>query len=211
MRDAELIRIAPRVYHMAPVSAWPSIQALGLLSTEQLVDLYGVRGRQRESILLRTRTSSVTLRHADRPPITIRDQKPMKFLEERIEAGSSLEQYLAAINARVFFWVSRELLHRLLGAREYRDHPQVVLHVDTSRLLAAHGSHVELCRFNSGAVTQLNHPMRGHQSWIPLPDYPYNEYRRRYGAKHALTEVTVRGGVPDVHDVIVEVEFPAQP
>ena len=207
----ELIQRVPTVFHMAPATSWPSLQLHGLLSTEQLVNLYGVDDARRASILLRKRETVVTLRHPSMPEIVIRDQKPMKFIDAKIDAGSSLEMYLQAINARVFFWASRERLLRLLGAREYRDQPQVVLHVDTARLLAAHGSRVELCRFNSGAVTQANHPRRGHRSWLPVHDYPYTEYRHQYGAAHALTEVTVVGGVPDVLDLTVQVEFPAVP
>ena len=208
MDAGELIRRFPTVFHMASASAWPSIQAHGLLSTEHLVDLYQVEGSQRELILLNKRSTAVTLHHPDLPSVTVRDQKPMKYIDQKIAPDSSLEQYLAAINQRVFFWASWDRLNRLRGAREYRDQPQVVLHVDTAGLLAAHGRQVELCRLNSGAVTQVNHPARGHRSWIPVADYPYNDYRRRYGATRALTEVTVLGAVPDILDLVVDVELP---
>jgi len=106
------------------------------------------------------------------PAVVIRDQKPMKFIEEKIEPGSSLRLYLNAINARVFFWPTGNRLTRLLGAREYRGKPQVILHVDKAKLVGRHIPRVELCRFNSGAVTQKNHPPRGHLSWIPVGEYP---------------------------------------
>jgi hypothetical protein len=209
VEPTELIEKYPRLFHMASAAAWPSIQERGLLTTEQLVDQYGVTGPRRESILTRVRPTNVVLRRDPLPEVVIRDQKPMKFLDEKIEDGSTTELFLAAINARVFFWPSFERLSRLLGAQEYRHRPQVILHIDTARLLERHGGRVELCRFNSGAITQKNHPARGHRSWMPIVDYPYQEYRRRHGAARALAEVTVRGGVPDVLDVVDHVDWTA--
>lgn len=191
---------------MASAAAWPSIQMYGLLTTEQLVDLYEVSETGRASILNTKRLSAVTLERNGMPAVVIRDQKPMKFIEERIERGSSLRLYLNAINARVFFWPTRERLTRLLGAREYRDRPQVILHVETAKLVERHRSRVELCRFNSGAVTQKNHPSRGHLSWVPISEYPYDDFRRRHGRVGALAEVMVRDGVPDVLDLVSEIE-----
>ena len=117
MDAGELIRRFPTVFHMASASAWPSIQAHGLLSTEHLVDLYQVEGSQRELILLNKRSTAVTLHHPDLPSVTVRDQKPMKYIDQKIAPDSSLEQYLAAINQRVFFWASWDRLNRLRSAR----------------------------------------------------------------------------------------------
>jgi hypothetical protein len=69
-----------------------------------------------------------------------------------------------------------------------------------------HGPRIELCRLNSGAATQKNHPLRGHRCWLPIADYPYDEYRRRYGRDGALVGVTVLDAVPDILDLTNEVE-----
>ena len=206
MDAKKLIVEYPRIFHMAAGEALPSIQTHGLLTTEQLVDLYGLPDMEKEEVLYCIRRSVVTLSGEGVRKVVIRDQKPMKFLEERIEVGSSLREYLAAINARVFFWPTRERLARLVRAKEYRGQSQVILHIDTAELLARHGHRVELCRFNSGAVSHKNHPFRGHRSWVPVSDYPYDEYRRRHGRDRSLAEVTVRGGVPDVIDLVVDIE-----
>lgn len=205
MRTDQLIAEHPTVFHMASAAAWPSIRQHGLLTTAQLVDLYGLEASAREQVLSSRRAETITLRREGFPPVLIRDQKPMKFIDERIESGSSLAAYLSAINSRVFFWPTHERLLRLLRAKEYRRQPQIILRVDTSRLIERHGERIELCRFNSGAVTQKNHPSRGHRSWIPVTEYPYDDYRRRFGARGALAEVTVRDGVPDVLDLTLEV------
>ncbi|MEU4620313.1 hypothetical protein AB0G04_10100 [Actinoplanes sp. NPDC023801] len=184
----ELVVRHPRVFHTMPATAWPSVQRHGLLSTRRLIDLFGLGAAERERLLSEPRKQSTVLHAPDLPPAVIRDQKPMKFIAEKIEPGSSLAEYLTAINSRVFFWARRERLDRLRQAKEYRTDGQVVLHVDTRALVERHGRRIALCRLNSGAVTQKNHPMRGHRSWLPIADYPYEDYRRRHGRDGALVD-----------------------
>jgi hypothetical protein len=202
----ELIARHPRVFHTMSASAWPSVQRHGLLSTQRLIDLFGLDAAERDRLLGAPRRKSTELHAPGLPPAVIRDQKPMKFIAEKIDPGSSLTEYLAAINSRVFFWASAERLDRLRQAKEYRTEDQVVLHVDTRALVERHGPRVELCRLNSGAVTQKNHPLRGHRSWLPIADYPYDEYRRRHGRDGALVEVTVVDAVPDILDLTGRIE-----
>jgi hypothetical protein len=182
------------------------VQRHGLLSTQRLVDLFGLDIAERERLLSTPRKQSTVLRAPGLPPAVIRDQKPMKFVAEKIDPHSSLTEYLDAINSRVFFWASPERLDRLRHAKEYRTEDQVVLHVNTRALIGRHGPKVGLCRLNSGAVTQKNHPLRGHRSWQPIADYPYDEYRRRYGRQGALVEVTVLDAVPDILDLTDRIE-----
>ena len=202
----ELIARHPRVFHTMSATAWPSVQRHGLLSTQQLIDLFDLDTAERDRLLRAPRKQSTVLRAPGLPPAVIRDQKPMKFVAEKIDPSSSLTEYLAAINSRVFFWASAERLDRLRQAKAYRTKDQVVLHVDTRALIERHGPRIELCRLNSGAVTQKNHPMRGHRSWLPIADYPYAEYRRRYGRDSALVEVTVLDAVPDILDLTDKIE-----
>lgn len=202
----ELIARHPRVFHTMSATAWPSVQRHGLLSTQQLIDLFNLDAAERDRLLNAPRKRSTVLRAPGLPPAVIRDQKPMKFIAEKIDPDSSLAAYLAAINSRVFFWASAQRLDRLRQAKQYRTEGQVVLHVDTRALVERHGPRIELCRLNSGAVTQKNHPMRGHRSWLPIADYPYAEYRRRYGRDGALVEVTVLDAVPDILDLTHKIE-----
>nr|WP_221381987.1 hypothetical protein [Actinoplanes polyasparticus] len=206
MEVEQLIARHPRVFHTMSATAWPSVQRHGLLSTQRLIDLFGLDAAERDRLLRAPRRRSTVLRAPGMPPAVIRDQKPMKFLAEKIDRDSSLAEYLAAINSRVFFWASPERLDRLRRAKEYRTEDQVVLHVDTRALVERHGPRIELCRLNSGAVTQKNHPMRGHRSWLPIADYPYDEYRRRHGRDGALVEVTVLDAVADILDLTDEIE-----
>ncbi|WP_285560439.1 DUF7002 family protein [Actinoplanes regularis] len=202
----ELIERHPRVFHTMSAAAWPSVKRHGLQSTRRLIDLFGLDAAERDRLLSSPRRQSTVLRAPGLPPAVIRDQKPMKFIAEKIDPDSSLAEYLDAINSRVFFWASGERLERLRQAKEYRSEDQVVLHVDTRALVERHGPRIELCRLNSGAVTQKNHPVRGHRSWLPIADYPYDEYRRRHGRDGALVEVTVLDAVPDILDLIDRIE-----
>jgi hypothetical protein len=202
----ELMARHPRVFHTMSATAWPSVQRHGLLSTQKLINLFGLDAAERDRLLNAPRQQSPVLRAPGLPPAIIRDQKPMKFIAEKIDPDSSLTEYLAAINSRVFFWASPERLDRLRQAKQYRTEEQVVLHVDTRALVERHGPRIELCRLNSGAITQKNHPLRGHRSWLPIADYPYDEYRRRHGRDGALVEVTVLDAVPDILDLTDKIE-----
>jgi len=210
MNVSELISTYPRVFHSASGLAWPSIKQHGLLSTERLLHLFDVSPERQKELLTQRRSKSVKLAAPGLPSAVIRDQKPMKFLEEKIEPGGYVESFLTAINSRVFFWPSVERLERLRNAKEYRNVEQVILHIDTKMLVERYEFQIELCRFNSGAITQRNHPLRSRESWVAIGRYPHSEYRRRHGRVGALAEVTVLDAVPDVLELVVDIEH-AQP
>lgn len=201
----DLITRHPEVYHVASAASWPSIKEHGLLSTAALLDLHGVGARERDHLLRRKREQSTELSTTGLGVAVIRDQKPLKFISQKIDPSSSLEAFLEALSSRVFFAPTRDRLERLLKAREYRGSPQVILTVDTRALVTAYEHVIRLCRFNSGACTQLNHPLRGHESWQSISSYPYEEYRRRYKGE-ALVEVTVLQAVPDVLEMTTRVD-----
>jgi hypothetical protein len=206
MQAEQLVAEYPIVFHAASEVAWPSIQRHGLLSTQRLLALYGVSPGEQRTVLSQRRTHSVELRVPGLGLAIVRDQKPMKVLAEKIAPGESVEEFLVAINSRVFFWPSIERLDRLRKAKEYREDPQVILHISTRLLVERYEGQIELCRFNSGAVTQRNHPLRGRESWLPIALYPHDEYRRRHGRAGALAEVTVLDAVPDVLELVVDIE-----
>lgn len=96
----------------------------------------------------------------------------MKFLEDKIAAGKGLDDFLVAISSRVFFWPTLERLERLRNAREYRAEEQVILHISTRQLMERHESRIELCRFNSGAITQRKPPSPRSQLMDPSRSLP---------------------------------------
>jgi hypothetical protein len=197
----------PVVYHMAEDGSWPNIAARGLLSTSALVDLFNPPSEIREAVLGQVRRTSTILTHPEHGTAVIRDQAPLKFIDRCLTEGSTRQQFLDALNGRVFFWVTRARLDRLLGARLYRAKPHVVLHVDTARLLEDHGEDVQLTPYNTGSVHVPNMPKRGPEVFVDIRDYPYDEWRRKRGAAgEALVELTVPYSVPDIAQYTIRVE-----
>ncbi len=170
----DLIRLHPRLFHMAEVGTWPSISKLGLLSTSAALDLCGIDGVDRLRLEASHRPEKVTINDGQgRVRIVLRDQKPMP--EARIRAalidGTTPSRWYQLINNKVFFWADEHRLLGLLKARAYRNLEHDVLTVDTRSLLAAHSQHVRLCHMNSGNTFPVGHK-RGIDIFKRIPDYP---------------------------------------
>jgi hypothetical protein len=88
-----------------------------------------------QAVSKEVRRSSITLRRDGLDAITIRDQLPLKFLDECLEEGVARQDFLDAPNGRVFFWLAEERLQRLLNARAYRSRPHLIMQIDTGSLL----------------------------------------------------------------------------
>jgi len=206
MDASDLISRYPHVYHMAVDGSWPAIQERGLLSTLALVDLYQPDEALRSEILTQVRRRSYVLERAGLPPVTVRDQLPLKFLEDALFDGVSAQDFLLALNSRVFFWPDRRRLERLMNARAYRRHPQVVLRLDTASLLSAHPD-AELTPYNTGSVHVPGLPKRGPQTFQPIADYPFDDWAQRRGStKKAIAELTVPWHVPGIARHVTMVE-----
>jgi hypothetical protein len=117
----------------------------------------------------------------------------------------TLEQWLEVLNSRVFFWLNRDHLETLMGARAYRDRAHDVIEIDTALLLQRHGEIITLSPINSGN-TMYNPRPRGTQTFLPIADYPFEERRRARGLDNAIVELAVDHGVPDIVDIAVRVE-----
>ena len=112
MEAAELIERYPRVYHMAEDHSWPSIERHGLLSTSALLDLYEISGAARRAIESARRASSVTITHQRHGTAVVRDQKPMheSALARCLDDEMTPAQWYRLLNAKVFFWPTKELV-----------------------------------------------------------------------------------------------------
>ena len=154
MKESDLLEHFPRLWHMAEDGSFNSIRKHGLLSTTALLDLYGLKGKQRHALESQHRPESVAIKKEGFPDVIVRDQKPMResALEKCLTGGLTTEEWYNILNDRAFFWLSRERLRGLLGARAYRKRPQTVLTVDTASLLKAHRERIELSPLNSGAT-----------------------------------------------------------
>ncbi|MGJ4933848.1 DUF7002 family protein [Bradyrhizobium sp. HKCCYLRH3083] len=201
MKEEDLLRNYPRLYHMAEDASWESIVEHGLLSTTELLDLYEFEGEERRKLESERRPESVKISREGLPAAVVRDQKPMtrSALEKCLKDGTTPEEWFEALNARVFFWLSRDRLQGLLGARAYRDKPQTVITLNTASLVGVHRDIIALSPINSGA-TIYNPVPRGRSTFMPIADFPFDDRRKikKKALKDAVVELTVLGGVPDI-------------
>ncbi|MEO6840263.1 MAG: hypothetical protein ABI192_05805 [Bradyrhizobium sp.] len=204
MNEADLVKYFPRLWHMAEDGSFDSIRKHGLLSTSALLNLYGIEGDRRRALESQRRPQSVTVSKNGLPDATVRDQKPMteSALEKCLAADVTPEQWFEILNDRAFFWLSRDRLRGLLGARAYRGRPQTVLTVDTASLLGAHRDRIELSPLNSGATIYRPQP-RGRDTFLPVPSYPFDERRKTRAIDKSVVELVVRQGVPDIADHLI--------
>jgi hypothetical protein len=201
-----LAELHPSLYHMAEPGSWDSILRNGLLSTSALLDLFDIRGDQREALEGRHRPTSMRIQHRVHGQAWIRDQKPMDdagLIRALAGSGIAVGEWHKLLNRHVFFWPTRSRLVTMLSARAYRDKTHLVLTVDTASLLQRHWRQIRLSPINSGATKPMPQP-RGGNTFRKPADYPYEELRRRRGPLKAIAEVAVLYSVPSIQEIVVE-------
>ena len=173
MELERLISRYPTLYHMAENGTWESIRKHGLLSTSALLDRFEIEDEQRFAIESTRRPEIVRVEHPEHGVALVRDNKPMqeKALKRCLLEMTPREWY-EHLNRRVFFWVERKRLLKLLGARAYRDRPHLVLEVQTAGLLERHAEGVSLSPINSGATFALSPVLRGPNTFRRVADHP---------------------------------------
>ncbi len=198
---AELLRHCPTLYHMAERGSWPDIQRHGLRSTVALLDLFEVGGARREAILRQHRPAGVALHHPVHGTAVVRDQKPMSdgALRRCLTDGMLPAHWYELLNGRVFFWLTRARLLKLLDGRAYRALEHDVLEIDAAALVATYRAQIMLSPINSGATFALGPKPRGPGTFQPVGSFDYAGRRRAGFAPVACAvELTVGYAVPDV-------------
>jgi hypothetical protein len=203
----DLSRLFPRVYHMAQLGSWQSIQRHGLLSTTALLDLFEINGAERERIESKHRKDSIPILHRLYGSAVIRDQKPMSDagLHRALRDGLTPEQWYRDLNSRVFFWLTEDRLSKLLNAKTYRGKRHTVLTLDTKLLLDLHSDRISLSPINTGCTKPFPHP-RGKDTFLRLQDYRFAEWRTKRPLKDSIVELAVDSGIPDLGEMVVEVK-----
>lgn len=188
---------------MAEAGSWTEIMRRGLLSTTAALDLFEVGGAQRIDLESRHRPDKRALAHASHGRLVLRDQKPMsdKRLQMCLKDGLSPTDWYRIINSKTFFWVSRQRLIGLLGARAYRNDEHDVLTVDTQSLLYFYAERTSLCHINSGNTFPIPQP-RGADTFKRIVDYPSDNGR----PKKEVVELVVDYSVPDIATHVLCVE-----
>lgn len=205
MDTAELARLYPRLYHVAEAGTWPAIERRGLLTSAQLCELFAVAPYRRVELLHARRSAKAPLDHPEHGWAVLRDQGPLSSakLAACLEDGTTVEQWLGALNDRVFFWLQENRLDRMLNA--YSDQHHDVITVDTAALLERHADRVRLSRINSGSTAYVARP-RGPRTFQKIADYPHPPRQRAVAAATDVAELCVLDGVPDLAAAVVRVE-----
>jgi hypothetical protein len=196
---AELLADCPTLYHMAERGSWAAIQRYGLLSTSALLDLYRIAGEQRIKLESRQRFESTAIARDGLPGAVLRDQKPMNdaALVRCLIDGLCPQDWYRLLNGKVFFWLTRERLCRLIEARPYRGREHDVLEVEAAPLVRAYHHAITLSPINSGATRPFARE-RGRGTLLSIADYPYASWRKRRVRGERVVELAVDHAVPDV-------------
>lgn len=207
LADVGDMKLLARVFHLAEAANWPSIQQHGLLSTSVLLDLAEIRGKERDRFERQHRPLHTELPNG----VQVRDQKPMlpQALVQCV-IGMSPEDWYRLINSKVFFWLDHDRLNRQRRACEPR--PQVVLVVDTQRLLARYAEKVALSPFNTGNARRKP-AVRGQSTFVPYAVWSKSGWSseaaglntRVRARRHWPVELTVHEAVPDIMGMVVRV------
>ncbi len=194
------VKLPATVYHLAEASNFASIKQHGLLSAARLMSAAGL-----ERAALARAQRSQRLTHTMLPSgVSIRDQRPMPPTAlSACLIGLTPAQWYALLNARVFFWVDPERLNRQRAACRAR--PQVVLAVDSAKLVHAHAPRLALTPINTGNARRKP-ARRGAATFVPYAQWIESGWDSEASAlgtsarkrTHAPVEVTVADAVPDI-------------
>jgi hypothetical protein len=202
----ELLKDCPTLYHMAERGSWSSIYEQGLLSTTALLDLYRTSGNERERIESQRRVQSVSLEHPELAKVVVRDQFPMtdsgllRCLPTHISPGD----WYRLLNGKVFFWLTKGRLLRLLNAGTYRSEVHDVLEISTERLLDKYFDKIWFCPMNSGCTKPMPHP-RDENTFRRIPEYPYAHWRAKRPRGERIVEFAIDYSVPDIRKYVTRV------
>jgi hypothetical protein len=208
MLTADLIRLYPRLFHMAADGSWPSIERHGLLSTNALLDRWEVDRETRGELTAGVRNSISTIEHLEFGTAVVRDQKPIHVESlASVLDEMTVAQWLAELNSRVFFFVQPERMLGLLTARSYRGRPHTILTIDTERFVAGYELQIELCTINSGFAQPHSKAPRGRATFQSISAYRHiDRYEARTNSPWDISELCVRGGIANIRDYMTRVD-----
>lgn len=196
---------------MAHKDALPDILKRGLLSTSALLDLFEITGDRRTRIETRMRRESVVIEHPDHGQAVIRDQKPVGSddrLTTALESTATAAEWHLLLNSKVFFWVTSNRLETLRRARAYRSSPQLILVLDTERVVRAAVERIWLCSMNSGACMPFAHP-RSPDIFRRIADYDFDYWRGRRNIQNAVVECAIDRELQSVKSFLLSAEVVA--
>lgn len=148
LRDYTALR--PYVYHLTARANLSGIQASRMLfCASALAD------RAERPEIKRIRRLTHEILSADDAAIVLRDQAPLHARNMTLNDGWSFEDFVTALNARVFFWPGTPEGPIDYGRRHYGRYASerpLIIRAESTALLASNPSQVPLfCKYNSGS------------------------------------------------------------
>jgi len=208
MTPDELATRFPRLFHVCEPGVDASIERLGLLSSEALLDRFEIDEPRRTGLLSTRRPRGVPIHHPVHGNAVLNDNRPLseKVLHACLDDGLTPAEWLRSLNARVFFWPTERRLSSLLAARVNRARAREVLVFDSHRLLAPCWSAVSLSPINSGST--IRRPARrGRTTFTRACDIGYRDWQRLRGRIDSVAEITVDRAVPHASEALLEVRL----
>src|SRR5690349_13793326 len=92
-----------------------------------------------------------------------------------------------------------------MNAGLYRGKTQLVLQIDTAKLVDKYREKILLSPINSGCTKPFPHP-RGPMTFQTITDFPYAERRKTRPIDSAVVELTVEYSVPDIAKYVIKAE-----
>ena len=140
--------------------------------------------------------------------MVITDNLPLSEgrLARVLDDSLGVEDWMAMLNRRVFFWADERRVARLRDARENRSRDRLLLVFDTAGLAGRYADAIEIAPINTGA-TLHQPPRRGLTTFTPLGRMTHAEWSRLRGLKQPdrIAEVTVTREIPDAMEFLLEV------
>jgi hypothetical protein len=199
------MRLPSTIYHLAEEANFKSIQECGLLSATRLITAAGLTESDRRSLEREQRREHTELASG----VQIRDQRPMPpDALQGCLVGLAPADWYGLVNARVFFWLNPGRLDRQRAA--CRSRTQVVLAIDTARLIAAYCKQAEVTPINTGNARRKP-ALRGAATFVPYATWLKSGWESETKAlgipprrrSHPPAELTVRDAVPDIMRFVI--------
>lgn len=194
----------PRLYRLGARGAAHGIRRHGLLTASDAVARVDWR------LPLDLRPTALPLTLPDDTKIFLTDNSPLSLdkLARVLDDGLTPADWLARLNARVFFWPDPRLGAANLKARQRFGYDSEWQVYNTKRLLEPVWPRAEIAPINTGATLFANPARRGLSTFAPLDGLDFTAWRRRRCLRtpDKIKEVTVRGSISHAGDALVDVE-----
>lgn len=197
----------PRLYHMASEGSWPSIEKYGLQCTRALLERYEVESEQTNLLLKQHRPELIKISNKKYQDAILRDQKPMSNngLLKALGGSCTPSEWYEILNNKVFFWLTKERLAVMLGARPYRKSKHDIITIESKKLIEDYADKILLSRMNSGNTKPFAHE-RTPELFQKISDFPFEKRRKTRSLKDTVVELTVPEGVSNISDYVLDVQ-----